>query len=369
VNGVPSHGRRFASATIHVVTEGSPVAVVEEAVEAAAPAEPTTHKAPVDADAEAFMAALAMDLRESNTRPPFPLAKDPVRARTLAALEDLRQIPALQSLAQEFVHKLGRPEVDVEEVVATIEKDSALCVRVLRLANSVLVSSAQRIEDLDTAVQMLGVRRVRQVAQALFTLRGASRVGDGFDWRHLWIHALATAAIAEELEEKLRSTDNSQVYLAALLHDVGKIVLSTISPDDYRELLVTAWNENGRLEDLERLRLGVDHREAGVIFARHNGLPDVVIATIANHDDPAQAESHRFEVALVALANYLSKAHGLGFSGARLDDSDGDFETHRAWEVIAAQLGAMPNIDAITEEMRGFIVSLRADLATIREGL
>jgi HD-like signal output (HDOD) protein len=132
---------------------------------------------------------------------------------------------------------------------------------------------------------------------------------------------------------------------------------------------VTAWNENGRLEDLERLRLGVDHREAGVIFARHNGLPDVVIATIANHDDPAQAESHRFEVALVALANYLSKAHGLGFSGARLDDSDGDFETHRAWEVIAAQLGAMPNIDAITEEMRGFIVSLRADLATIREGL
>jgi hypothetical protein len=146
-------------------------------------------------------------------------------------------------------------------------------------------------------------------------------------------------------------------------------VLSTISPDDYRELLVSAWNENGRLEELERSRLGVDHREAGVIFSRHNGLAEVVVAAIAHHNDPAQAESHRFEVALVALSNYLSKAHGLGFSGARLDDSDGDFETHPAWEVIAAQTGAMPNIEIIMQEMRGFIVSLRSDLAAIREGL
>src|SRR6185369_7463097 len=135
------------------------------------------------------------------------------------------------------------------EVVEAVEKDSALCVRVLKMANSVLISPERRIEDLETAVQMLGVARVRKAAQALFTLRDANRVAEGFDWRHLWIHALATAAIAEELEQQLRSSGDPQLHLAALLHDVGKVVLSTIAPDEYREVLIISWNENGRLED------------------------------------------------------------------------------------------------------------------------
>src|SRR5581483_317370 len=141
-------------------------------------------------------------------------------------------------------------------------------------------------------------------------------------------------AIAEELEKQLRAADDSQVHLAALLHDVGKIVLSTIAPDAYRDVLIIAWNESGRLEDLERERLGVDHREAGVMFAQHNGLPPVVIEAIAHHDRPEQAKEHRFEVALVAIANYLSKAHGLGFSGARLDERDGEFADLSAWAII-----------------------------------
>lgn len=294
-------------------------------------------------------------------------AADPkARERTLGALGDLQQIPALQSLAQGFMQAISRPEVAVDEVVAAIAKDSALCVRVLRMANSVLVSPERRIEDLDTAVQMLGVKRVRQAAQALFTLRDANRVAEGFDWRHLWIHALATAAIAEELEPQLRAGGDSQLHLAALLHDVGKIVLSTIAPEEYRGVLVTAWQENGRLEDLERARLGVDHREAGVLFARHRGLPGIVVEAIAHHDRPEQATQHRFEVALVAIANYVSKAHGLGFSGARLDASDGEFAELPAWQILADECGARPNVEGIEAEMATFVAGLRADLRELR---
>ena len=304
-----------------------------------------------------------MPVAASHTR----VADPKVRERTLAALADLRQIPALQSLAQGFLRALSRPDAEVEDVVTAIAKDSALCVRVLRMANSVLVSPERRIEDLDTAVQMLGVKRVRQAAQALFTLRDANRVAEGFDWRHLWIHALGTASIAEELERQLRSADDSQLHLAALLHDVGKVVLSTIAPDVYRDILVLTWNENGRLEDLERERLGVDHREAGVRFAQHNGMPEIVVQSIAHHERPENALEHRFEVALVSLANYLSKAHGVGFSGSRLDESDGEFADLSAWKVIEQECGGLPNVEAIEAEMRPFIASLRVELRELRE--
>jgi len=352
------------------VTDAERVRAWEQAVhaETAAPfPHPAVAEPPADQSAEQCLIEV-LGIAALPAAVAAPVAVDPqARDRSLSALRTLRQIPALQSLAQGFLRAMSRSEVSVAEVISAIEKDSALCVRVLRMANSALISPEQRIEDLDTAVQMLGVTRVRKAAQALFTLRDANRVAEGFDWRHLWMHALATAAIAEELERRLRPSDDSQIYLAALLHDVGKIVLSTIAPEQYRDVLIGAWNEQGRLEDLERARLGVDHREAGVIFAQENGLPAPVVAAIAHHHEPLGATEHRFEVALVALANHLSKAHGLGFSGARLGEQDGEFGELTAWVIVQETCGFSVDRDEIEAEMHGFVSVVRADLRALRE--
>jgi putative nucleotidyltransferase with HDIG domain len=298
----------------------------------------------------------------------IPAAADPqVRIDTLKALESLRQIPALQSLVQGVTRIMGREGVDLGEVAEALQKDSALSVRVLSMANSAAIAPEMRIDDLQTALQMLGIARVRRVAQAVFTMRDAHKMADGLDWRHLWIHALATAAIAEELERRIRPSGTQQVYMAALLHDVGKIVLSTVAPDAYRDVIVGSWNGDGRLEDLERGVLGVDHREAGVIFAKANRLTEVVIQSIAHHDDPFQAESHRFEVALVTIANYISKARGFGFSGARLDAADGELENLPAWKILDEEAGDRIDVNLLGSEMAGFYVTLRGDLRGMRE--
>jgi putative nucleotidyltransferase with HDIG domain len=305
---------------------------------------------------------------ESGTETPRTV--DPAaRERTLAGLRRLQQIPALQSLARGFLHTLNQPDVSVPEVVEAIRKDSALCVRLLRAANSVLVSPERRIEDLDSAVQMLGVVRVRKMMQAMFTLRDGNRVAAGFDWRHLWIHALATAAIAEELEKRLRSAGDSQIHLAALLHDVGKIVLSTLAPEEYRDVLMRAWHDGGTLDELERDALGVDHREAGVVFVQHNRLPEVVVQAIAHHDNPAEATSYRLEVALISLANHLSKAHGLGFSGARLHAADAEFAELPAWVVVEEMCGGRLDAAAVEAGMQAFLAELRVDLRGLRESV
>jgi putative nucleotidyltransferase with HDIG domain len=215
-------------------------------------------------------------------------------------------------------------------------------------------------------VQMLGVASVRRIAQAVFTLRGAQGMVEGLDWRHLWIHALATAAIAEELDRRISPDPSHQIYMAGLLHDVGKIVLSTVAVDAYRDILVASWNGQGRLEALERDRMGVDHREAGVIFARANKLSDAVVETNAHHGDPENAESNRREVALVSIANFMCKARGLGFSGSRLDASDGDLESLPAWKVIASEIGRDPDVAMLERDMADFLAVLRAEMRGLR---
>lgn len=299
-----------------------------------------------------------------------PAEADPGRrARTLAELENLRQIPALQSLARGFLLATSREEASLDEIVAVVQKDPALCVRVLRMANSAFVSPEQRIDDIMTAVQMLGVRRVRTLAQALFTMRDSKSVAEGFDWKHLWIHALATAAVAEELEQRLGLPANPRLHLAALMHDVGKIVLSTIEPEAYRGVLVDGWNGNRRLAALEEARLGVGHAEAGGIFARQSGLPDEVVETILHHAQPENAGAHPLPVALVSVANYVSKTYGLGFSGARLDDTDGDFEALPAWAVIARHAGGRVDPGQLEQELHAFVLSLKPELQSLRDGI
>lgn len=299
-----------------------------------------------------------------------PVEPDPGRrARTLAELANLKQIPALQSLARGFLQATSRDEVSLDEIVAVVQKDPALCVRVLRMANSAFVSPEQRIDDIMTAVQMLGVRRVRTLAQALFTMRDSKSVAEGFDWKHLWIHALATAAVAEELEQRLGLPGNPRLYLAALMHDVGKIVLSTIEPEAYRGVLVDGWNGNQRLAALEEARLGVGHGEAGEIFARQSGLPDEIVETIKHHAFPENAGGHPLPVALVSVANYVSKTYGLGFSGARLDDTDGDFEALPAWAVIARHAGGRVDPGQLEQELHAFVLGLKPELQSLRDGI
>lgn len=338
------------------------------------PADPEPTPELVRADAEAIRAALAETLMGPvESRAPIPLAitvDDPVlRAATLAALAELRQIPSLHSLAQGFMLTAGREGVSIDEVVDSIGKDPSLCVRVLRMANSAFVSPVNRIEDLPSAVQMLGVVRIRSLVQALYTLRDSRAIAPGFDWRHLWLHALATASLSEEIERQLGLQSGPLLYLAALLHDVGKIVLSVIAPEGYREILLAAWQESRPLEELERARFGLTHREAGEVYLRQNNMAETVLAAVAHHQAPGDApESTRLVVAVVSIANFVSKTYGLGFSGAVLTAADGEFADLPAWSVIEAETGQRPDLEGLEARLQTCIPGIKAQLIKLREG-
>jgi hypothetical protein len=69
----------------------------------------------------------------------------------------------------------------------------------------------------------------------------------------------------------------------------------------------------------------------------------------------------------VSIANYVSKAHGLGFSGARLDAADGEFANLPAWRVIEAELGYRPDVEALEANMSKFAPSVRAELREMHD--
>ena len=365
--GRPNAAKPSAPVDLPSVAESSPVLSTPPRAE-------EKPAAVLPADPEAVRLALAETLMRpvadgSAVAFAGPADETELRASTLKALAELRQIPALQSLARGFMLTANRDGVSVDEVVDAIGKDASLCVRVLKMANSAFVKPVNRIEDLPSAVQMLGVVRIRSLVQTLYTLRDSRAIAPGFDWRHLWLHALATAALSEELERQLGLVSGPQLYLAALLHDVGKIVLSVMAPEDYSQILLATWQDSRPLEELERTRFGLTHREAGEVYLRQNNLADAVLDTVAHHHSPSEApEANRLIVAVVAVANFMSKTYGLGFSGAVLTAADGEFADLPAWRVIEAETRHTPDIAFIEERLRACIPGIKTQLIKMRAG-
>lgn len=355
-----------AEALAVAVAPAMPVVVAAEA--------PLAAPAPRHVEADEDCVALAETVRLAVPEPALIMSPGDAemaerRAKTLTAIEQLKQIPALQSLARGFLQAAARDDVDLDEVIATIGKDPALCVRVLRMANSAAIRPETTIEDVQQAVQMLGVIRVRTMARALYTLRDSRSIAPGYDWQHLWIHALATATLAEDLQGRLGLPADPGLYLAALLHDVGKIVLSIACPEDYAAVMLTAWNHSRSLDELERTCLGVSHREAGEVYLERSGLPFAVVSTALHHHFPGAAPvEHRQLVALVALANHLAKAYGLGFSGsvAGVED-DLEFGELPAWDILESDSGRTFDRLETEEAIRALIPGLKADLRSLRE--
>lgn len=297
--------------------------------------------------------------------------RDPPRQsdwrRTQVALEELRDLPSLRGLARRFAQTVEQDYCLLDEVVAEVERDPALTLNVLRRANSAATGVRERVQDLEQALQLLGVVRVRMMAQLQSALEDARALAPGFDWSHLWMHSAACAGLADRLDHELGLRLGPSVHLAALLHDVGKIALSAVAPQAYRSILVAAWSTRVELPGLEEARLGIDHREAGWIVGREAELPAPILSAIAHHDAADRApESHRALVATVAVANWLARAHGLGFSGNGVPVS-GPLAESEAWQALASILDQSPDPDALEELcVTEWLPPIRAELRAMR---
>jgi hypothetical protein len=233
-----------------------------------------------------------------------------------------------------------------------------------------VIASELRVTDLHTAVHLLGVLKVRRLQKAFFTLRDARQLADGLDWRHLWIHALATASLAEELDRELGTKCGPQLYLAGLLHDVGKIALSTVAAETYRAVLVDAWNEKGRLEDLEKACAYGNRPPGGGLDLRP---PEQAAREPWSRRWPStttrpKAVSHPLEV--VAGVGRQLPEQGVRARVQRLPtlgEADGDFSELPAWEIFWQASGRRPDFEALEMNMRQFSGALRAELRSLRE--
>ena len=220
----------------------------------------------------------------------------------LAEVDGLKTFPVV---AQQALSVLSNPDFRVTEVTELIKRDPSLAGGVMRMANSAFFAGSRAVSSIQQAFVRLGRRSVQEVIAAVATMDlFPDNGGIGKRFRD---HCAATAAIVQSLAREFRPEQVEGIFLAGLLHDVGKMLLIESGELDYGVIEPSMFRPD-RLRDEEEALLGFDHAALGAVVLERWKLPEPIPWITAWHHNPDEAYKDKriaSSVALVRLADQL----------------------------------------------------------------
>lgn len=221
-------------------------------------------------------------------------------ARLAGAFEAVEKFPALVESRARVMRAATAETVRIGELVEAVEADVALTIAVLRYANR--AGSGGAVGGVPAAVELLKPSGVLAVA-------GTAPVFDFFEsnggWElrpeHFRVHALATQQAAARIGREVGWADRDELVVAALLHDIGRLVISKLHPGRRAYFDAATRSPEQRLKD-ERDQLGIDHALVGGVLARRWNLPGRLAVAIERH----HAEDAEGLAAIVATADMVA---------------------------------------------------------------
>lgn len=222
--------------------------------------------------------------------------------RLAAALELLDVLPALTESRDRLLALLKAERPSVAAIVSTVESDVALMIAVMRLANQ-HYRGRGRIATVPAAVAALTPEGVEMLA-----LRIA--VVDFFEHgpapavppEQVRVHAVAVQRAADRIARELGWRDRDELLVAALLHDVGKLVLADAATGYPDQVHGNARTPDARVR-AERQALGLDHADVGALLLRRWRLPESLAKAVEHHHDE---DAKHPVAAVIRLADMLA---------------------------------------------------------------
>jgi len=236
------------------------------------------------------------------------------------AATKLEPLPASSSRLAALVCD-GTPELG--QVVEIVQFDEALTASLLQSANSSWSASRSEITTVRDAVIRLGASPVLSLTLGMTVRRQLldSLPQYGLGEGELWRHSVAASLAAELLTQRAPNRPPAETATAALLNDLGKLVMARFLDPGLVAQLREAQEGGASRLDAEDQVLGIDHAELGALIARSWALPDSLVRGIRQHGctrpiaGPApdqRRDGADTLVAAVHLSDALAKAVGAG---------------------------------------------------------
>jgi putative nucleotidyltransferase with HDIG domain len=271
------------------------------------------------------------------------------------AIMDTTTLPTLPGIIAKLQSLSESDKASAAQMAQIVASDQVLSARVLRLVNSPSYGF-YRVASISNAIILLGVNVVKSLAlsSSIFEIMEEHLLG-------LWEHSLGSGVAASVIARRLSLANAEEIATAALLHDIGKVIIKINFATDYHQLRARVDEHGMSIREAELELLGMDHAEVGAWLARSWHLPDKLVEPVACHHDVARSLEQRDKTAAVHLADILVKASPFGGSGDDLVPPIQEI----AWERLGMNDGILVEVVEELEEklveVRNFSMEIQAD--------
>jgi putative nucleotidyltransferase with HDIG domain len=209
-------------------------------------------------------------------------------SRLAEAFEAVERFPVLIESRERVIAAATAETARVGDLIETVEADVALAISVLRFANrgGMTAGGVAGIPDAVDVLKPSGVLAIAGTAPSFDFFEA----GGGWELKpeRFRVHALATQRAADQIGRAVGWVERDELAAAALLHDIGRLVISRLHPGYKVYFDAASRTPEQRLRD-EREQLGIDHSLVGGVLARRWNLPQrLAVAIERHHADDAE---------------------------------------------------------------------------------
>lgn len=251
------------------------------------------------------------------------MSKPPsVNNKLKKVIAGVTSLPTLPQVVSKVNSMLSDPDVTAAKVGDVIATDPSLTARILKMVNSAYYGFPHEIVQISHAISILGFITTRSLlltTSVIKTFGSLESKGCNLDYTEFWVHSLAVATASRNLAKHLGAIAQAEdLYIAGLLHDIGKLVLSQYFSADYQKVLQQSHDRSVRLMDAETESFEFTHEDVGGLLAVKWDLPIKLISSISNHHHPLAGDENKpyfFNNSIVHVADMLCKMMDIGDSG------------------------------------------------------
>ena len=235
-------------------------------------------------------------------------------------LKSLEHIPAFPITILKVSEMLRDDDYSVVNMVDLIKYDQAMAANIMKMSNSTYFGSRQKIGTLRDAVVYLGKNNLIRIVQTAGVSRYFTQKGRGYVEKanELWEHSVAVAIMSQILSRKVLKCEDEKLYLAALLHDVGKMVMGEFVNESFETIARLVAEGGYSFLEAEEAVIGINHAElGGKITERWNFPKEIVVALTYHHRPDLIEKNNNVIMWLVYLADQVCILTGItgGFDG------------------------------------------------------
>ena len=219
------------------------------------------------------------------------------------------RLPSAPGIVVRILDIVKRDDFSFHQLGSVIQGDPALVTRILRLVNSGFYALPNKIASIDTATVILGVNAVKNIALSFSIPNTFQTQADGFTFNLFWKRS-AIAATAAEMISVAAKAKNDEVFITALLQDIGIATMFTCNKENYKKVLDQKKATGQTAAVIEREIFGFDHAEVGSELLKEWGLPERVYAPILYHHNTENAPPALKKICnILRASDYIAKLY------------------------------------------------------------